>query len=61
MVRLLIQRWGSHINCDIGGDDDGVDVYVYVAYIRPCPVRILCNGDVKLGSLGVVVLRWIGE
>ena len=52
------------IGCDgrnVSGYGDGVDVYVGVAYIRPCQGRITCNGSMKCGSLGVVVIIRIGE
>ena len=42
-----MKRWRTHSGRDIGGDSSGVGVYVDIVYIRPCPVRIPCNGAVK--------------
>ena len=42
-----MQRRRTHSGRDIGGYSGGVGVYVDIAYIRPCPVRIPCNGAVK--------------
>ena len=61
IVVLFMHQFSARGNRDVGLYVDGVDIYVDIAYIRPCTWRIPCNRAVKWVSLGVVVPRQIGK
>ena len=60
MGGILTQRRHDPGNREIGGDADGVDLQVDVAYVRQCTVIITCNGAVKWVLWGIVytLLDW---
>ena len=61
MGRLLEQQHSAHVNRDVGGDANIVDLWIELAQIRSCTGMIPCNGATWGTLRSSYILRKIGE